>query len=369
MFGLFIAAFFSFGITLVLVGANQAALADAMQLDLEQTGLLGSALALGAGVGIGAAGPLFDRHGGRALFTVATLFPAVALLSVHAEMGYWGAFVRILVAGLGAGAYNTVVNASLTERYGDAAARPLAVVHASATVGAMLGPALSVWLASRGDWTTTFHLAGVAHVLLAMAAALLPLRWTRPVARTARARPSAAALFPLLCIAFGYVAIEGTSTVFAVPYAMETLGLDAARGQYAISALWLGVLAGRLALLAFGRRLGLRSIAVAGVVTAAVVMGGVLADVGHVEVLFAAIGFSVGGVYPLTMAVIGERFVEARGTAAGLAGAAGAVGAVVAPWLTGAAGDRWGMSVGVLSMGGWAVLIVVGALIAWGRSR
>jgi MFS family permease len=150
---------------------------------------------------------------------------------------------------------------------------------------------------------------------------------------------------------------------------MRHLALDPLRGQQAISGLWLGVLVSRACLLAAGSRLGLRAIAGAGVVSMVVTACAVLSGARTVELVFGAIGLAVGAVYPLTMALIGQRFVDARGTATGIAGGAGALGAVVAPWLTGALGDRVGVGLGVASMALWGLLIVVGALNALAHLR
>jgi MFS family permease len=113
----------------------------------------------------------------------------------------------------------------------------------------------------------------------------------------------------------------------------------------------------------------LRAIAGAGVVSMVVTACAVLSGARTVELVFGAIGLAVGAVYPLTMALIGQRFVDARGTATGIAGGAGALGAVVAPWLTGALGDRVGVGLGVASMALWGLLIVVGALNALAHLR
>ena len=59
--------FTCFGLCLVLVGGNQAELSSALRIDLAQTGLLVSAFTLGAGGGIVAAGPVFDRAPRRPL--------------------------------------------------------------------------------------------------------------------------------------------------------------------------------------------------------------------------------------------------------------------------------------------------------------
>ena len=69
----------AFGVCLVLVGANQADLQRDLSLDLAQTGLLGSVLAGGLGVGIVAGGPLFDRYPRRPLFVGCMLIAGAAL--------------------------------------------------------------------------------------------------------------------------------------------------------------------------------------------------------------------------------------------------------------------------------------------------
>jgi hypothetical protein len=62
-----------------------------------------------------------------------------------------------------------------------------------------------------------------------------------------------ARLFPIAAIAFAYVGVESAVTMFAVPYASGGLGLDAERGRKAIGVFWLGLLVGRLAVLACPR--------------------------------------------------------------------------------------------------------------------
>ena len=56
MIALSLASFFTFGIVLVLPGANQSELARDLGLDLRQTGLLASALSLGLMFGVVCAG-------------------------------------------------------------------------------------------------------------------------------------------------------------------------------------------------------------------------------------------------------------------------------------------------------------------------
>lgn len=365
MFAVSALAFLCFGVMLVLVGANQAVLARELGLDLAGSGMLASSLALGAGVGITVAGPAYDRLRRGEMMAGSALLVALALGSMPTDVTAVGAGLRIAIAGLGAGAYNTVVNASIGERFGARAGRPLAFIHSLATIGAMAGPLLVAWIVARHSWVWSFRLVGAAHLVIAGGALARRADYPPPAAESddrASRWPSVPALAPFLAVVFAYVAVEGTTTVFAVAYAVDHLGLSEARGQLAISALWLGVLASRLALIASSRPLGPRALAAAGTSGAVVLVSLVAFDLRIVELAFGLIGGAVGLVYPLAMALLGERFPTMRGTAAGLVGGAGAAGAVVVPYLTGVVGDRYGVHRAVASLATWCAVIALGGL-------
>ena len=109
-------AFACFGMVLVLAGSNQAEISSELGLDLTQSGLLGSALALGIGVGVVAAGPLFDRWSRRPLFVGSNLVAAAALLGVGGSIGYERLLLHVAIVGFGIGAYDTFISAVVVER-------------------------------------------------------------------------------------------------------------------------------------------------------------------------------------------------------------------------------------------------------------
>ncbi len=367
MFFIEMLCFTCFGLLLVLVGGNQAELATALQIDLAQSGLLVSAFTFGAGVGIVGAGPLYDRAPRRPWFVGALAWVAVVLLTASPSAGYHETLLRLVGAGLGAGAYNTVVNASLAERHLDKSAGPMAIVHGCATLGAIAGAPLFGWVALHGTVSDSFRLIGAAHALLALVCVAVPLSFGRGQRKGAAFGDGEGvpyrAMLPFLGIAFAYVGIEGTLTVFAVPYAHSALGLDVQRGRWAISALWLGILIGRAGLYAGRKRdPGRRAMVTAGLLTAAVLVIGGLVRPARVELFFGAVGLAIGALYPLTMTMIGVRFPSARGTAAGLAGGAGAIGGVLVPWCTGMLGDRSGAGATIWVTAALAVLLALCAV-------
>jgi len=359
------AAFFVFGVALVLIGANQEALRNDLGLDLTRSGLLVSGLALGIGVGVVASGPLVDRLPRRPLFLASALLAAVPLLGVDARMGFGCVFVLVALLGLGFGAQETLINASITESFGAAAGRPLVLAHAAVTLGAMLAPLWIGWLAEWTSWTASFRATGVAQLALMVVALGVRFPAPRHAASSGHAPLRAAlslALLPFLVASFAYVGIETTLTILAVPYASVALGLDDARGLAAISAFWLGLLAGRLAVVLLRRPLDARLLLGAGLAGALVLGGGVGAASRQVELVFAVTGLSMGLVFPVMIALTAERFPQARGTATGLVAGAGALGGFAVPWLHGAIGDREGAAVALAALAPWAMGI---ALAAW----
>lgn len=376
-------AFLAVGVVLVLVGANQAALAQALDMDLAGSGLLSAALALGAGVGVTGAGPIVDRHPRRPLFVASLLLAALALLTIHPGVSYARAFAHLAVLGVGIGFFDTLLNAVVIQHSGARTARTLALLHAGATAGAVGGPFLIAALSRAGDWTWSFHATGWALVGLAAWAACVPLplperhssipragegaTQARGPANAPPARLLSLALLALAGVGFAYVGVETALTVFAVPWATELLALPPSHGQTAISALWLGLLAGRLGMLVVRRELGVPFLLASGVTGACILSLAALIQTPRIEIASFATGLSLGAVFPVMIALAGRRFPQASGTAAGLVAGAGACGGFMVPWLAGVVGDRSGMGAALLTVALFTGMISLSALLLWRR--
>lgn len=347
-----------FGVALVLPGAAQPALAAALGLDLAASGLVASALSLGLGVGVVAGGPLADRFARRPLFAGAAALAALASLALPALPTFAGALAATAGIGLGAGLYETLLNAAVPERRPEAAAGRLSLLHASATLGAALGaPALGA-LAAASGYTAVYGALGAGFAVVAVLG--LAVRFPAPPgAHAGQGALSLAALAPWMFVAFAYVGIETALSVFAVPHAEEA-GLAPARGMRALSGFWLGLLAARVGFAALRRPAAVAQLRLAGGAGALVLAAGTVSALPP-EALYLAAGLGLGVVFPLLVLFAGEAAPRRRATAVGIVVAAGASGGFAVPWLAGALGDRFGS---VASLGLLAALALGIALAA-----
>ena len=358
----FFICFMAFGLGLVLVGSNQAQLAEQLDIELAGSGMLTSALSLGLGVGVLAAGPLLDRYPAKPLFAASLLFTGMALVGIGHEHDYARWLLQLAAVGLGMGAYDTYINGLVSKRYRENAARPMAVVHAGAALGAILGPLAVHWIEANHHWSDSFAWLGGFDLLLAALALLVsfPEPTRRPDPRQTT-RPSAlAGLLALSVMAIFYVGVEASVTVFTLPYA-ETLGLGSSQGRMGISGFWLGLLLGRLGVLGLSR-VGEGTLAAGGVLGGLLLGFSVAASFSFLQVALLGVGLALGCVYPLLIALAGQRNPGSEGTAAGLVAGVGAVGGFAIPLLTGVVGDLLGVRMAFASIAVGCALIGV---IAW----
>ena len=365
--------YFCLGLVLILLGANQADLARDLGLDLAHTGSLASAFAIGMLIGMIGAGLLYDRLPKRPIFVATILLTAIGLFGFGPNNSYPESLFLFAVIGLGSGAYDTLFNAAVAERYGDRSAKPMTLLHAGTALGAIIGPLLVAAIAVHWHWTRSFHSMGVAHLALAAAAGFVRLPKPTTTAESSTAEPDSIfskAILPFVVVAFAYLGLETAMGVFAIPYATNGLALDVIDGQTAISGMWLGLLAGRLGTLVLGGKLDGRVLIGSGILCCAAITIDAALGSRQIAILYFCVGFALGPVFPLALALAGQRFPHSLGSVIGLAAGAGSTGCFIVPWLTGVLGDQAGIAFAIKWLSVWAVAIALGgAVILRGRAR
>ena len=137
-------------------------------------------------------------------------------------MSFARALAHVAAMGVGAGLFDTLLNAVTVERWGERSVRPMAWLHAMVPVGAIATP----WLVSQdrgaAAWVDFFHGVAAAFLALSLWVALVPL--PAPTASQLageRVDPRAfrqPAFVAMCVVALAYIGVEAALTLFAVPY-------------------------------------------------------------------------------------------------------------------------------------------------------
>jgi fucose permease len=311
-------------------------------------------------------GMLTERVGRRAIYTLAALLLAGGLIA-QGLAADWVAFTVFgVVRNLGAGAIDGGGNGLILDLFQGARGNRLNLLHLFYSVGALGAPFV---LAARDlvglSWEAVVIGTGVIALPLAICLAVTDLAdgRARPHLATAGKRSSLLAI-PLLVLAIAigcYVACEIGVSSWLVRFLAQA---PAATATSALGLYWAGLALGRLV----GSRIADRfdhlrlGIAAAALCAVALVGAVVVPSVGASIVLFAVVGFASGPIYPLIVAVGGERFPDRAAAVSGLIVAASVMGAVVYPPLMGVMSVTIGLPAAMI---GTAVVVAAcGAALA-----
>jgi MFS transporter, OFA family, oxalate/formate antiporter len=313
-------------------------------------------------------GGLLTEHLGRrtvlglALALHAVGFAALAIVPV------WPLFLLAAIpAGLGGGEIDGGVNGLFLDLYTTNRGRGLSALHLFYGVGALLSPFFVGVLVEAGVAWQSIAL-GTAIVMLPLAVLYtltdMPTGHHEVAETASRIRVGFA--LPLVALAIGigcYVAAEIGVSSWLVRFLADA-PLRVATG--ALSLFWLGLTLGRFTSAVLGDRfdhvkLAVLSATVSGLALFAAVC---VANLAVSVALFAVVGFAFGPVYPLIMAVAGERFPGRTAAVSGLLSGTAVVGATLYPPVMGFLSVTIGLGAamlgaGVLALGSAAALLAV----------
>ena len=338
-----------------------------------------SAIAYAAGSFGG--GPATERVGRRVILTAAALTHAVGLLGEGLAPA-WGVFVLgAVLAGFGAGALDGGSNGLVLDLYRSGRGRAMNLLHLCFSAGALLAPLAVGQLVGAGvAWPSILVATAVLAAPLAIGYALVPLPSGRRVAAPRdpagattgtsageRGRPLLFGPLLLLAIAIGcYVAAEiGVSNWlvrFLAPAELQTATL-------ALSLYWAGLTLGRLVSSAIADRFDhLRytiasAVFMAGTLAFAIGAPGIPASIAG----FALAGLASGPIFPMIVAIGGERYPARSAAVGGTLTGVAVVGSIIYPPAMGFLSVTVGLTA---AMAGTVVLAGFSALtlVAFGRA-
>lgn len=336
-------------------------------------------------------GALTERVGRRTVLVGAAIVHGAGLAGLGIG-GTWPLFVvASLPAGLGAGTIDGGANGLFLDLFRSGRGRAMNLLHVCFSVGALSAPLVAGALIGGGiDWQIVMLGSSAAVALLALAFGLVGMPAGRRTARArdhattavdpgpapaapatdARPRPRTGRLLtpPLVLLGIGigcYVASEVGVSNWLVRF-LEPAPLSTA--TLALSLFWAGIAAGRLISSQIADRFdhldfttacaGLLVVSLAGAILIPVLP----ASIG----LFALAGLASGPIFPMIVALGGERFPERSAAVGGFLTGLGVVGGTVYPPAMGILSVTVGLPIAMFGNVILAVACML-ALVAVGR--
>ena len=341
-------------------------------LGYAEIGLL-RALYVGAMAGFQIpAGGLAERLGGPLVLGLGTALAGIGYLVAGASAGFVMLAVALILGGMGSSAQHPVGAHLVSEAFsGQRSRSALAGYNFSGDLGKMALPAMTAWLLTFMPWraaTATIGVGGLAAAVVILAVRGLPGRAART--REAVSQPTVAGsaplgrgFLPLLAIAMIDSATRMGFLTF-LPFLLKSKGADLPMIGIALSLIFAGGAAGKLACGWLGARLG---VVRATFITEGLTAAGILALlplplVGCLAVL-PVIGMALNGTSSVLYGTVPELVVPARRQRAFSIFYTGGVGAgALAPVLYGLASDLADVPTMMMLV---AAIVLVTLPLAW----
>jgi fucose permease len=337
-----------------------------------------------------------ERLGRRTVLGFAVSIHGLGLVALGLGPSWAVFLLAALPSGLGAGAIDGGVNGLFLDRFRSGRGRAMNLLHLFFSIGALAAPlAVGVLVDGGVGWQGIFVATGLTAIPLAIlfgsvempagrritAAPAAPMATDvvsptdgvaaatdaiRPTGRAAAARGRLAAPLILLGLAIGcYVASEVGVSSWLVRF-LEPAPLTTA--TTALSLFWAGLAVGRLVSAQLADRFDhLRFATVSSAGIAIALVGAIFVPSLPVSIaLFAVTGFASGPVFPMIIAIGGERYPDRSAAVSGFLTGSAVAGSVIYPPVMGFLSVTVGLSV---AMVGNVILglACAGALVLVGR--
>jgi fucose permease len=343
------------------VGLLVPALIRSIELDFNQTdaglGLFYLLNAVAYATGSLGGGIVTERLGRQTVLVLAAVLLILGLV-VLGTVPVWVIFLLAAVpAGLGAGAIDGGANGLILDLFPASRGRALNTLHLFFSVGALSSPLVVGRLVEAGvAWQAIVLGTAAVAVPIAVLLAVVPLPHGRHIPTSVEGEPTPGRLafrWPLVVLEIAiacYVASEIGVSSWLVRFLEEA---PLALATTSLSLFWAGLALGRLISARISDRFdhlafATVSAAVAGIaVIAAVLVPSIEASI----VLFTIAGFASGPVFPLIVAIGGERHPRRSAAVGGFLTGAAVVGSVIYPPMMGFLSVNVGLAVAMLGTG------------------
>jgi len=305
-------------------------------------------------------GLVTERLGRRRVLTLAAALIAVGLVGLGTAPTWPIFLAAALPGGLGAGLIDGGGNGLFLDLYTTGRGRALNLLHLFFSIGALAAPVtIGILVENGADWRSILVATGLAAIPLAFLFGIVAMPHGRREARgsadagslastTRPAPPRLAAPILLLAVAIAcYVASEVGVSSWLVR-SLEPAPLSTA--TLALSLYWAGIAVGRLVSSQLADRFDHRQFTLACATGLGVfLLGAILVPALPVSIgLFALAGVASGPIFPMIVALGGERYRDRSAAVSGFLGGTAVMGSIIYPPVMGFLSVTVGLTVAML---------------------
>lgn len=354
-------------LTIGWTGLLVPSLIRSIKLTYDQTdagiGLIYLVYAVAYAFGSFSGGPLTERLGRRTVLVSAAVLHGAGLVGLGVVQG-WDQFTALMIpAGLGAGVLDGGSNGLFLDLFRSGRGRAMNLLHLFFSIGALSAPLVVGALVDEGvAWQSVMVGTGLALAIIAVGFLVIAMpsgRHARAAAASESGSGAGAAgvtgtrgriALPLVLLAVGiltYVASEVGVSNWLVRF-LEPAPLSTA--TLALSLFWAGLAVGRLISSAIADRFDhVRFTAVCAVAASVALVGAIFVPSLPISIaLFAIVGIAEGPIFPMILAIGGERYADRSAAVSGLLTGSGVVGGTVYPPLMGLLSVTVGLTVAMV---------------------
>jgi fucose permease len=339
----------TFGIVLTVLGAVLPGIVEKFGIDKAQAGSLFLLMTFGILAASLVFGPMVDRYGYKGMLLLATFLIAAGLEAMAFANGMMALRVAILMIGFGGGIVNGGTNALVADISSEAKGANLQLLGVFFGIGAVGVPFL---LATMGGSFASQSLIAIVGGLVLIPFLVIAVTWF-PAPKQPQGFPIAAVgrliRDPVLLLVGTMLFLESGMEItvggWTSTFVNEELAVPARTALIVLSLYWAGMMLARLALGTVLRGVSpiraLFSCLGVGFVGALVLLMTHDVTLASVGVFMLGIGFAA--TFPTVLGIVGERYAELSGTAFSMVITMALVGGMFFPWITGVAGNKYGM--------------------------
>jgi fucose permease len=368
LFALLFTGFVIYGGVFTVYGATVPRVIADFGWSYAVTGLVLAATAVGFFAASFIAGLFLEGTSPKAVYIAALVLGGGAI----ALFARWPSPVANMAlsfcVGVGQGVIEVVTNYETVRMEKQGQSRLMNFLHAGFSAGAIAAPLLiGAFLLDSGSWRIAFPVCGGLLLLLALCAA--PVQFPLPERGAHHGSSGGLALLRqpvmiLLCVAMVlYLGSELGTSNWVAEYFVRVLGSPIGTASFAVSALWIGMLAGRLSLSAMKRRGRQETVLlVMSLFCAAALIGFLsLRNILPAMTLVFAIGLAYSGIYPLLVTLAGQAFRSSA--AVGMLATSAGIGFFAFPYLFAAIAQAAGLKAGFFLLSALPLGIAIVALL------